>query len=200
MNFAWEILEKDIKNRKEILRNRFISLNKIIKSDKLTNQEKLMMYAMNAEYHNTNVERLLNYAGEHCINADLLIYILEDPDVCSTYENTVGFLSQFAQASEFKMKLELARELIEGKWYITAEYDGKKTKFQLVPIDEINELRKSVGLPASQYTYSTRNMDREQEEPVSKPDFVERAPAADSVDLPDDGFSMPSMDDESYPY
>ena len=75
-----------------------------------------------------------------------------------------------------------------------------RIKFQLVPIDEINELRKSVGLPASQYTYSTRNMDREQEEPVSKPDFVERAPAADSVDLPDDGFSMPSMDDESYPY
>ena len=66
------------------------------------------------EYHNTNVERLLNYAGEHCINADLLIYILEDPDVCTTYENTVGFLSQFAQASEFKMKLELARELIDA--------------------------------------------------------------------------------------
>lgn len=147
-----------------------------------------MMYAMNSEYHNTNVERLLNYAGEHCINADLLIYILEDPDVCTTYENTVGFLSQFAQASEFKMKLELARELIEGKWYITAEYDGKKTKFQLVPIDEINELRKSVGLPASQYTYSARNKGQEREEPVSKPDFVESAPAGDSVDLPDDGF------------
>lgn len=158
------------------------------------------MYAMNSEYHNTNVERLLNYAGEHCLNADLLIYILEDPDVCTTYENTVGFLSQFAQASEFKMKLELARELIEGKWYITAEYDGKKTKFQLVPIDEINELRKSVGLPASQYTYSARNKDQEQEEPVSKPDFVERAPAGDSVDLPEDGFSMPPMDDEPYPF
>ena len=186
--------------RKEILRNRFISLNNIIKSDKLTNQEKLMMYAMNSEYHNTNVERLLNYAGEHCINADLLIYILEDPDVCTTYENTVGFLSQFAQASEFKMKLELARELIEGKWYITAEYDGKKTKFQLVPIDEINELRKSVGLPASQYTYSARNKDQKQEEPVSKPDFVERAPTSDGIDLPEDGFSMPSLDDEPYPF
>lgn len=194
------VSDKRQEKRKEILQNRFISLNKIIKSDKLTNQEKLMMYAMNSEYHNTNVERLLNYAGEHCINADLLIYILEDPDVCTTYENTVGFLSQFAQASEFKMKLELARELIEGKWYITAEYDGKKTKFQLVPIDEINELRKSVGLPASQYTYSARNKGQEREEPVSKPDFVESAPAGDSVDLPDDGFSMPPMDDEPYPF
>lgn len=93
------VSDKRQEKRKEILRNRFISLNKIIKSDKLTNQEKLMMYAMNSEYHNTNVERLLNYAGEHCLNADLLIYILEDPDVCTTYENTVGFLSQFAQAT-----------------------------------------------------------------------------------------------------
>lgn len=88
-----------------------------------------MMYAMNSEYHNTNVERLLNYAGEHCINADLLIYILEDPDVCTTYENTVGFLSQFAQASEFKMKLELARELIEGNGTLLQNMMGKIQNF-----------------------------------------------------------------------
>ena len=49
--------------------------------------------------------------------------------MCTTYENTVGFLSQFAQASEFKMKPESARELIEGRWYITAEYDGKRQNF-----------------------------------------------------------------------
>ena len=78
------------KERDKILRNRFISLNNIIKSDRLTNQEKLMMYAMNSEYHNTHIERLLTYAGAHCINADFLIYILEDPDTCSTYENTVA--------------------------------------------------------------------------------------------------------------
>lgn len=50
-------------------------------------------------------ERLLTYAGAHCINADFLIYILEDPDTCTTYENTVAFLSQFEDASEFRMKL-----------------------------------------------------------------------------------------------
>lgn len=135
------------------MHNRFISLNKIMESGKLTNQEKLMMYAMNSEYHNTHIERLLNYAGAHCINADYLIYILEDPDVCTTYENTVAFLEQFADASEFRMKLNLARELIEGKWYITADYNGRKTKFQLVPIEEINELREKVGLPASEFSY-----------------------------------------------
>ncbi|MCR5420860.1 MAG: hypothetical protein K6E98_07635, partial [Lachnospiraceae bacterium] len=141
------------RERDKILRNRFISLNNIIKADRLTNQEKLMMYAMNSEYHNTHVERLLNYAGNHCINANFLIDILEDPDVCTTYENTVAFLSQFADASEYRMKLNLARELIEGKWYITADYNGHITKFQLVPIEEFNELRKAAGLPVSSFSY-----------------------------------------------
>lgn len=59
-----------------ILHNRFMSLNKIMESGRLTNQEKLMMYAMNSEYHNTHIERLLTYAGAYCINADFLIYIL----------------------------------------------------------------------------------------------------------------------------
>ena len=37
------------RERDKILRNRFISINNIIKSTRLTNQEKLMMYAMNSE-------------------------------------------------------------------------------------------------------------------------------------------------------
>ena len=140
-----------------------MSVNSILQNSDLTNQEKLIMYAMNGEYHNTNIERLLVFAAQHCIHADFLIYILEDPDVCTTYENTVGFLDQFANASEFRMKLNLARELIEGKWYITADYNGKDTKFQLVPIDEFNELRRAAGLPESKYTY--KNNDDKKEEP-----------------------------------
>ena len=31
--------------------------------------------------------------------------------------------------------------------------NGQKTKFQLVPIDEINELREKVGLPVSKFSY-----------------------------------------------
>ena len=166
-----------------------------------------MMYAMNSEYHNTHIERLLTYAGAHCINADFLIYILEDPDTCSTYENTVAFLSQFADASEYRMKLNLARELIEGKWYITADYNGRKTKFQLVPIDEINELRKAVGLPISKYSYKEEEEDDPfpddvEEEVPKKPDFVEDiAPGSyGDIDIPDDGFEMPPMDNEELPF
>ena len=124
-----------------------------MKLDRITNQEKLMMYAMVSPYHGTNIERLLNYAGQYCINADYLIALLEDPDICTTYENTIDFLNQFASPSEFKMKYDFAQELIEGKWYITAEYNGRQTKFQLVPIDEFNELRQAAGLPVSEFGY-----------------------------------------------
>lgn len=198
------------KERNKILRSRFITLNNIIKSDRLTNQEKLMMYAMNSEYHNTNVERLLTYAGAHCINANYLIYILEDPDICTTYENTVAFLSQFADASEYRMKLNLARELIEGKWYITADYNGHMTKFQLVPIEEFNELRKAAGLPVSKFSYKEEEDDdlfpddkHDGEEVPQKPDFVESIGTGSyaDVDIPDDGFEIPPMDEEiEYPF
>ncbi len=194
------------RERDKILRNRFISINNIIKSTRLTNQEKLMMYAMNSEYHNTNVERLLIYAGAHCINANYLIYLLEDPDVCTTYENTVAFLSQFADASEYRMKLDLARELIEGKWYITADYNGRMTKFQLVPIEEFNELRKIAGLPISEFSYGdvkSKKLDRGQnDEMPCKPAFVESISSdyGTNIDIPEDGFSPPENEEEDYPF
>ena len=194
------------RERDKILRNRFISVNNIIKSTRLTNQEKLMIYAMNSEYHNTNVERLLIYAGAHCINANYLIYLLEDPDVCTTYENTVAFLSQFADASEYRMKLDLARELIEGKWYITADYNGRTTKFQLVPIEEFNELRKIAGLPISEFSYGdvkSKKLDRGQnDEMPCKPDFVESicSDSGTNIDIPEDGFSPPENEEEDYPF
>ncbi len=185
------------KERDRILKNRFITLNKIIENGHLTNQEKLMMYAMNAEYHNTNVERLLNYAGEHCINAEYLIYLLEDPDVATTYENTVGFLNQFAKASEFKIKRDFARELIEGKWYILGDYKGHKTKFQLVPIEEFNEYRARVGLPVSEFGYLKKDEESDKDPgDIKKPDYVPTVHTAVNgvFDLPDDGFEMPDED------
>ena len=106
------------------------------------------------------------------------------------------------------MKLNLARELIEGKWYITAEYNGRVQKFQLVPLDEFNELRKAAGLPVSQFSYKEEDDDpfpddKEEEETPAKPDFVESISSGNyaDVDIPDDGFEMPAMDEEiEYPF
>ena len=52
-----------------------------------------------------------------------------------------GFLRQACKASEAKMKRAAAMELIAGEWYVMAMYNGKPCKFQMVPVDEILELR-----------------------------------------------------------
>ena len=190
-----------IEARDRILRNRAETMNHIIKCDRLTNQEKLMLYAMNSFYTGTRDERLLCYAGQHCINADFFIYIMMDPNVCQNYEETIWFLDQFADASEFRMKLNLARELIEGKWYIKAEYKGKETKFQLVPIEEFNELRERAGLPVSEFGYKGKGA-AAGENAGDSGSFpgVDFHDIADSmINIPDDGYRMPELDDD-YPY
>ncbi len=193
--------EKEItprqKERNKILRERFESLNKLIESDEYTNQEKLMLFALYGNFRYREMELYLSFASQYCINANYLIYILQgmNPNVVDNYTNMLNFLRQFKDPSEFRMKLDLARELIEGKWYITADYKGKKTKFQLVPIEEFNELRQKVGLPVSEFRYKgeEKQEDKEddkadkQEEP-HMPESVPRAADCDRYDCPDDGF------------
>ncbi|MCR5337560.1 MAG: hypothetical protein K6E75_03285, partial [Lachnospiraceae bacterium] len=105
-----------------------------------------------------------------------------------------------------RMKLDLARELIAGTWYITADYNGKKTRFQLVPIEELNELRQKVGLPVSRFTYgkggSTEERDGDgktgEESGISCPKKA-RSAEPEHFDLPDDGL-VPDTVDEDMPF
>ena len=200
------------RERNRILKNRFEYLNRLIESDAFTNQEKLMLFAANGNFQYTKMEKYLKYAARYCINANFLIYLLQgsNPNVCDNYTNMVNFLDQFRDASEFRMKLDLARELIEGKWYITAEYNHRITKFQLVPIEEFNELREKVGLPVSQFHYkevSDQNSEDSDGDPDSADAELEQemvaavegqaiAASQDNIDLPDDGFDFDYYDDD----
>ncbi len=200
------------RERNRILKNRFEYLNRLIESDEFTNQEKLMLFAANGNFQYTKMEKYLKYAARYCINANFLIYLLQgsNPNVCDNYMNMLNFLDQFRDASEFRMKLDLARELIEGKWYITAEYNHRITKFQLVPIEELNELREKVGLPVSKFHYkevSDQNSRDSEGDPDSADAELEQEMAAavegqalaasqDNIDLPDDGFDFDYYDDD----
>ncbi len=200
------------RERNRILKNRFEYLNRLIESDGFTNQEKLMLFAANGNFQYTKMEKYLKYAARYCINANFLIYLLQgsNPNVCDNYTNMLNFLDQFRDASEFRMKLDLARELIEGKWYITAEYNHRITKFQLVPIEEFNELREKAGLPISKFHYkevSDNNSGDSDENPDSNDEEMEQeiaeavegqvlTTAQDNIDLPDDGFDFDNYDDD----
>lgn len=117
--------------------NRRKSIDLILSDDKLSNRAKLALYAGWHEYHGTEMEDLLNYAGDHCLDANYVIRLLEKPNVANNYQNVRGFLRQACKASEARMKREAAKELIAGEWFVIAEYNGKPCRFQMFPVEEL---------------------------------------------------------------
>jgi hypothetical protein len=117
--------------------NRRKSIELLLSDDKLSNRAKLALYAGWHEYHGTEMEDLLNYAGDHCLDANYVIRLLEKPDVANNYQNIRGFLRQACKASEARMKREAAKELIAGEWFVIAEYNGKPCRFQMFPVEEL---------------------------------------------------------------
>lgn len=133
-------VEKLLRNdatEEEIHDNRKKSIQLIMKDGDMSNQMKLALYAGWHEYHGTEMEDLLNFAGDHVIDANYVISLLEHPKEYNNYENVRGFLRQAIKASEARMKRETARELIAGDWCVVAEYNGKPCKFQMVPVNEL---------------------------------------------------------------
>ena len=117
--------------------NRRKSIDLLLSDDKLSNRAKLALYAGWHEYHGTEMEDLLNYAGDHCLDANYVIRLLEKPDMANNYQNVRGFLRQACKASEARMKREAAKELIAGEWFVIAEYNGKPCRFQMFPVEEL---------------------------------------------------------------
>lgn len=152
-------------------------IQSIADNPKMTNQEKLALYAFYSEHHGKDMEKLLNFAGDNCINARLLIQLLESKGRACKYENIRDMLRQFCKASEYRLKYDFAKELINGSWYITAEYNGHITKFQLVPLEEFNELRAAVGLPVSEFCYQgDKKVAKDEAKEESNTSSVSRTP------------------------
>lgn len=156
----------DIERHSEkLIRKRKISIQTLLNDDRFTDQMKLQLYARFCDYHGTEMEQLINFAADYGINARWFIQVLESADDCDNYENIRDYLRIFAKPSEFKKKMDFARELVDGVWNIKMEYDGKPTLFALVPADEIKEIRERLLLPESKFICSdlVKHADGEQE-------------------------------------
>ena len=57
------------------------------------------------------------------------------------------------------MKYRLARELIEGEWYVEFKVDGKPTRFHLVSEKDLEEVKRELNLPDSAFTYRKLELD-----------------------------------------
>ena len=147
----------------------------------LSNAQKIALYTYMGRYKNTEMEGLLNLAGNKCINADFLIRALENGETINNYSNMRDFLRQMTKPSEVALKQEFAEELIKGQWYITAECNGEKKKYQLMPVDEYNFI-KSIVLGEKD------NISAEKNEPI-----IEKE-KEDAIDNVNDSWNFNSHD------
>ncbi len=133
--------EREEISGKEIYGNQLTSINELLEDKSISNQVKLSVYAASREPKGSEMEELLNFAGDNGIDAEYVIRLLENPTHHS-YRIMRNFLRQAYKGSEARIKREAARELIAGEWYVIAEYDGKPCQFRMLPVDELLTFQK----------------------------------------------------------
>ena len=125
----------------------------LLNDENYTNQEKLALYAAFSEYRHSDFEKLLNFAGDNNVNADLLIQWVESLGDELDFMQIKNALRQFAKPTEYQMKYELARELLLGHWQVEFVSNGEPVRFRLVSEKDIEMIRNSLQLSESAFTY-----------------------------------------------
>lgn len=128
-------------------------VNNILREPSFTNQQKLAMYAAFSEYRHSDFEKLLNFAGDNGIDANLLIQWVECLGDELDYLQIKNALRQFAKPTEYKLKYDLAKELLLGVWQVEFYKNGVPTRFRLIAEPDIEMIREKLGLSESAFTY-----------------------------------------------
>ena len=128
-------------------------VNNLLAEPSFTNQQKLALYAAFSDYRHTDFERLLNFAGDNDVDANLLIQWVESLGDEQDFKQIKNALRQFAKPTEYKLKYELAWELLLGYWQVEFYKDGVPTRFRLIAESDIEKIREKLGLSESAFTY-----------------------------------------------
>lgn len=120
-------------------RERSIAL--LLANNEMDNQTKLATYALWYFRGDPEMEELLSYAGNYCIDANYVIRLLEQPEAEHNYRTVRAFLKQALSASEAHIKCQTVQELLCGDWQAIAQYRGKMCHFRLVPVEELLAFR-----------------------------------------------------------
>ena len=168
----------------ELHEKRLEAINRLLQEDTITNQQKLSMYALFYHPHDENMEYLLRLAGDYGVEAEHVIWMLENKNLDWTYHTAKNFLMLVGKTSEIRMKRQAAVELIAGDWYVTANYNGKECHFQMVPMEELEKFRKY--LLDAKYDEATENLchmlDTKRNAFCEKDDFAKEIIVTDVID------------------
>ena len=128
-----------VESQEDIERQKAIRL--LLENNEMDNQTKLTTYALWYFHGDPEMEALLSYAGDYCIDANYLIQLLEQPKEYQNYRTIRSFLKQALSASEAHIKKQTVKELLCGDWQAVANYCGKPCHFRLVPVEEIQTFK-----------------------------------------------------------
>ena len=117
------------------------AIRMLLENNEMDNQTKLTTYALWYFHGDPEMEALLAYAGDYCIDANYLIQLLEQPKEYQNYRTIRSFLKQALSASEAHIKKQTIKELLCGDWQAVANYCGKACHFRLVPVEEIQTFK-----------------------------------------------------------
>ena len=87
------------------------------------------------------------------MDANLLIQWVESLGDEQDFKQIKNALRQFAKPTEYKLKYELAWELLLGYWQVEFYKDGVPTRFRLIAESDIEKIREKLGLSESAFTY-----------------------------------------------
>lgn len=118
---------------------------KLFEMEDKTSTEKYALYILCKGNLTQEQIELLEVAKRSGIHANFVIHILENYRVSKKSKDMLWeVLKQVQDKSEYRMRLTFAQELIEHKWYVTADYCGKQCVYGLVPIEEFEHMQKKL--------------------------------------------------------
>ena len=102
-----------------------------------SNEVKYLKYMLITPGIPSDYLKTLNGCADMGIDANVIIQLLERPADSFNKEIIEAYVSRAHKGVAYDYKQKLAEELLMGNWYVTAKVNGKQTKHQLVPWDDI---------------------------------------------------------------
>ena len=183
----------DLKRKSEILN--------LLRDDSLSNEEKYLKYILLSPGLSRDYMKTLDGAADLGLNANVVIMFLEQPQETFNKEIFEAYVSRAHKGNEYNLKQELAEDLINGKWSIVANVNGKPEKFQLIPFEMISKI--SIEFKNLYDAICGKNESQSILENIPESDALSTSlqeNVDDSDEEADSGESLPNIDPSDFEY
>lgn len=130
-----KLKRKKIVTYDELQEERIAYINEVLNNPNFSNQNKMTMYAALVRRDHKEIADLIEMAARYGLDARYTVQMMEEAEW--NMRQFISFLKSGMSQSEIRMKREVVREFIAGEWYVEAEYNGQKCRFQMVPMEEL---------------------------------------------------------------